>query len=208
MCLFVEWIWIRDNLTCLSLPPNSSPKVSNFGWRVRFLFTEEEWRMELLWITTHKRWGGPVFGVGRVRRDKLCAQTIWWQPACRAQKGSCPHIPPPRVGKKSTLVTTGPDYLINNHLINLSLVRWSVRPPHQLSSSINAYTPHLYRWHSAPAVLCDQQCKSIQYSLKEMDSKMSSTNTGLSAKDLNMWLIDWTEGLAESAKVLLKENKL
>lgn len=102
--------------------------------RVRFLFTEEEWRMELLWITTHKRWGGPVFGVGRVRRDKLCAQTIWWQPACRAQKGSCPHLPPPRVGKKINCNLNSNERLINNYLINLSLVRWSVRPPPQLSS--------------------------------------------------------------------------
>ena len=96
--------WVEWDMTILHVCPypqillRMPPILAD---RVRFLFTEEEWRMELLWITTHKRWGGPVFGVGRVRRDKLCAQTIWWQPACRAQKGSCPHLPPPRVGKKS-----------------------------------------------------------------------------------------------------------
>ena len=39
-----------------------------------------------------------------------------------------------------------------------------------------------------------------------MDSNISSTSTGLSAKDLNMWLIDWTEGMAESARVPLKRT--
>ena len=96
-----EWETIWHVCPCPQILLRKCPILAD---RVRFLFTEEEWRMELLWITTHKRWGGPVFGVGRVRRDKLCAQTIWWQPACRAQKGSCPHIPPPRVGKKSIAI--------------------------------------------------------------------------------------------------------